>query len=109
MGFFTDVLLSLFMGKKARANFKAYVKTKAALPKPGAGTGLGATTREQQIKAMQEGNKDLVTEDRAELIRRAMEIRRAKQQIFADLSDEQRQKLVAIAIKKLLHEKDGEK
>ena len=66
--------------------------------------------REAQITAMQQQAEGLMTPERAELLRRAMEVRRAKQTIFADLSDEQRQKLVAVAIRKLLNEgREGEK
>jgi hypothetical protein len=41
---------------------------------------------------------------RAETIRRAAEVKRAKQQLLEALSDEQRQKLVAVALKALLNE-----
>ena len=61
--------------------------------------------REQAIRHMQASGQNLVTPERTELIRKAMEVHRAKQTILADLKDEDRQKLVAIAIKKLLNEK----
>ena len=54
---------------------------------------------------MQASGQNLVTPERAELIRKAMEVHHAKQTILADLKDENRQKLVAIAIKKLLNDK----
>jgi len=50
----------------------------------------------------------VVTTDRAELIRQAMQVRAAKQVILADLDDETRAKLVALAMKALLNE-DREK
>jgi len=56
------------------------------------------------IAALHEQMKDVVTPERTELIRQAMEVRRAKQQILADLGDEDRRKLVAVAVKRLLRE-----
>ena len=46
----------------------------------------------------------IVTPDRAELIRRAMEVRAAKQSLLADLNDEDRAKLVATAMRAFLSE-----
>lgn len=92
-----DMLLSLLMSKKAARNLKSFVSGSAQSGKTG-------TEREKTIKVMQTGGKNLMTPERAELIRHAMEIRSAKQTIFADLNDEQKQKLVAFALKKLLHE-----
>ena len=48
--------------------------------------------------------QDMVTPDRAELIRQAMRVRAAKQTILADLDDETRAKLVATAMRALLNE-----
>jgi len=45
----------------------------------------------------------IVTPERAELIRKAMQVRAAKQTILADLSDEQRSKLVAQAVRSLMN------
>ncbi|MDR3437597.1 hypothetical protein [Telmatospirillum sp.] len=58
--------------------------------------------REQAIADVQKDAQDLVTPDRAELIRQAMRVRAAKQTILADLDDETRGKLVAAAMKALL-------
>ncbi|MEO5372829.1 MAG: hypothetical protein H7840_00970 [Alphaproteobacteria bacterium] len=102
--FLVDLLLSLVLSKKARRNLKAYNRAVAAQKKPAAGAAGKGSTREQQIKAMQDNAKGLVTEDRAELIRKAMEIRKAKQTVLANLDDAQRQKLVALALKKLMNE-----
>ncbi|PKU21645.1 hypothetical protein [Telmatospirillum siberiense] len=66
--------------------------------------------RDQAIAEAQKGAQGLVTPDRAELIRQAMQVRAAKQKILADLDDETRGKLVATAMKALLKEdvgKDG--
>ncbi|MBF0561431.1 MAG: hypothetical protein HQL37_05295 [Alphaproteobacteria bacterium] len=101
MGSFGDLLLSIFMSKKARSNLKAAI---GPTPSKGGKTrgGKVLTDREKNIQAMQSGAKDLVNDDRAELIRKAMEIRQAKQAIFADLNEDQKQRLVAVALKKLM-------
>ncbi len=79
-------------------------------PRPQRAKNAPPTDREAQISAMQQQAEGLMTPERAELLRRAMEVRRAKQTILADLSDTQRQKLVAVALKKLLNEgRDGDK
>jgi hypothetical protein len=69
--------------------------------KPGSAS---AGSRDQAIAEMQKGAQDLLTPDRAELIRQAMRVRAAKQTILADLDDETRGKLVATAMKALLKE-----
>ncbi|WP_142849288.1 hypothetical protein [Telmatospirillum sp. J64-1] len=92
-------LKDLFLTKKAKAALekKARAEARAKKAKP-------RTEREARIAQMQDKAKDLVTPDRAELIRKAMEVQRAKKVILADLSDEQRQRLVATAMKRLLNE-----
>lgn len=60
--------------------------------------------RERTIAAMQAQAGDLVTADRAELIRNAMAVQRAKQTILSDLSSEDRARSVASAITGLLHD-----
>ncbi len=60
--------------------------------------------REQAIAGAQKDAQELVTPDRAELIRQAMKVRAAKQTILANLDDETRSKLVAAAMKALLKE-----
>jgi len=63
-----------------------------------------ADDRQQAIAQLQAQGSSLVTPDRAELIRRAMEVRAAKQTLLADLNDEDRAKLVATAMKAFLAE-----
>lgn len=65
--------------------------------------GGGTAGRDAAAEAAAEARK-LVTPDRAELIRQAMQVRAAKQAILADLDDETRAKLVATAMKALLNE-----
>lgn len=97
MGFLGNLLMGLFLDKKARTALKG----RQAVRRPGAGP---ASARDEAIAQVQAQGKDFVTPERAELIRQAMAVRKAKQTILADLNDEQRQKLVAMAMKKLLNE-----
>jgi hypothetical protein len=66
--------------------------------------GKAAPARNAAIAQVQDQVKDLITPDRAELIRQAMKVRAAKQTILADLGDEDRARLVALAMKALLNE-----
>lgn len=59
--------------------------------------------REAAIRHMQSQVKEFVTPERQALIANAMAVHRAKQQILAELDDESRAKLVAMAITTLLH------
>ncbi|MGE5515586.1 MAG: hypothetical protein ACM31D_07155 [Bacteroidota bacterium] len=59
--------------------------------------------RAAAIRHMQSQVKDFITPERQALIANAMAVHRAKQQILADLDDESRAKLVAMAITTLLH------
>lgn len=56
------------------------------------------------IAHMQSQVRDFVTPERQALIANAMAVHRAKQKILADLDDESRAKLVAMAITTLLHQ-----
>lgn len=91
LGFIGKVLSGLLLDKKARRALKA-------------GRAAQGKTRQRTIADAQATMRDVMTPDRAELIRQAMAVRQAKQTILADLSDEQRQKLVAVAMKRLLNE-----
>ncbi|MDA8229743.1 MAG: hypothetical protein M0006_00215 [Magnetospirillum sp.] len=90
-------LKSLFLDKKAQ---HALAKRASA--------GKPVSARDEAIRQAQANMRKMVTPDRAELIRKAMEVHRAKQAVFADLSDSERSRLVALALKRLLNEgKDG--
>ena len=97
-GFLGRALSGLVLTKDARQAVKT-ARSKASA-KPAAG---GKAAR---IAAMQAQSKNLITPERAELLQNAMKVRSAKQTILANLSDEQRARLVAEAMKRLLHE-DG--
>jgi hypothetical protein len=60
--------------------------------------------RHQALAQIQAQSANLVTPDRAELIRQAMQVRAAKQSLLADLNDEDRAKLVATAMRAFLNE-----
>ncbi len=69
-----------------------------ALRKPDARPGKRAAPVSRQ------GQPKVMTPQRAELIRNAIRIHRAKKKILADLSDEQREKLMAMAMRAFLNE-----
>ncbi|ABC21017.1 hypothetical protein [Rhodospirillum rubrum] len=81
-------------------------------PAPGkAGTKAAAapvaeagSAREKALAQVRAAQGDLMTPERAELIRKAMQVHGAKQKILANLSDEQRQRLVMTAMRTLLNE-----
>lgn len=62
-----------------------------------------ADDRQAAIARMQSQVKEFVTPERQALIANAMAVHRAKQKILADLDDESRAKLIAMAITTLLH------
>ena len=86
-----DMFLGLFVDKKARENIKKRRKAK---------------TREGQISDLRETVDRVMTPERRELIKRAMEVQRAKSKILDDLNDEDKRRLYAFAIKNLLREGD---
>jgi hypothetical protein len=95
-GFLGRALGSLVLTKDAR---QAVQKSRAA--------GKSGGGKSASIAAMQAQSRGLVTPERAELLQNAMKVRSAKQAILANLSDEQRARLVGEAMKRLL--KEGEK
>lgn len=88
-------LAGLFLTESAQSALKEKARTRKAPT---------ANDRADELAELHAQAQDIVTPERAELIRQAMEIRRAKQQILADLGDEDRRKLVAAAVKRLLKE-----
>jgi hypothetical protein len=60
-------------------------------------------SRDAAIARMQSQVKEFVTPERQALLANAMAVHRAKQKILADLDDESRAKLIAMAITALLH------
>lgn len=72
-------------------------------------TRRAAASREQDVRRLAAQVEAVMTPERRELIRRAMEIRKNKSRILADLGDEEKRKLYALAVKNLLHENDEPK
>lgn len=93
--FLTRALMGLFLSKNAQAVLEQRAK---------AARRAKTSVREQALAQVKEQSQSVMTDDRAELIRQAMQVRKAKQMVLADLSDTDRQKLVAMAMKKLLNE-----
>lgn len=75
---------------------------------PSAARGPGAappgSARDQALAQIRANQARVVTPERAALIENAMRVHRAKQKILADLDDEQKQRLVALAMRALLNE-----
>lgn len=87
---FNKTLLGLFRSRSAR---------------PGAKPGTRpASVREEAVAQIRQSQGKVMTPQRAELIRNAMEVHRAKKAILADLDDEQKQRLVALALRAFLNE-----
>ena len=93
--FLTRALMGLFLSKNAQALLEQRGKAAKRGPK---------SAREQALAQVKAQSKAVMTDERAELIRQAMQVRKAKQTVLADLSDTERQKLVAVAMKRLLNE-----
>ncbi len=103
----------LFLDKEARKALEKRDKVKRAIEKrnggklpakAGAAKGGAVSERDAAIAQMQSKAKDLVSPERAELIKHAMEVHRAKAKILNDLDDATREKLVALALKQLLNQ-----
>ncbi|MBK1666406.1 hypothetical protein CKO10_18395, partial [Rhodospirillum rubrum] len=92
---------------KKTARPPAATKGKPATAPGKAGTKAAAeagSAREKALAQVRAAQGDLMTPERAELIRKAMQVHGAKQKILANLSDEQRQRLVMTAMRTLLNE-----
>ncbi len=94
--FIGKALAGLLLTKEAQSA----VGRRASAP----GKGGAAAAKRQAVAEAQAQAKGVMTPERAELIRQAMQVRAAKQTILADLDDETRAKLVATAMKALLNE-----
>lgn len=94
--FIGKALAGLVLTKEGREAASQLAVAKGLLPKPPPSGDDEAGPDEAPGRAM--------TSDRAELIRQAMAVRAAKQEILADLDDETRAKLVGLAMKALLNE-----
>lgn len=93
--FLTRAVLGLFLSKKAQGVLEKRAKAAKRAP---------SSAREQALAQVKAQSGKVMTDERAELIRKAMQVAKAKQTVLADLSDADRQKLVAVAMRKLLNE-----
>ena len=93
----SKALLSIVMDKQARESLKKAKEKKAAPPREV----LSDVARETEARVM--------TDERRDLIRNALVVRRFKSKILADLSDEDRKKLYVTAVRALLADKGPEK
>jgi hypothetical protein len=89
--------------KEAQAAIERRARQLAPSKAPRPAAKAAEQEREAAITRMQSQVKEFVTPERQALIANAMAVHRAKQQILADLDDESRAKLVAMAITTLLH------
>lgn len=78
-----------------------------ALRKPDARPGKAGQPGRKSVSISRQNQPKVMTPQRAELIRNAIRIHRAKKQILAHLSDEQREKLMAMAMRAFLNEASG--
>lgn len=91
---FSKSLLGLFRPEPSKPGGKGKNK----------GKGGPASVRDEALARVRENQSKVMTPERAELIRNALEVQRAKRAILADLDDEQKQKLVAMALRAFLNE-----
>jgi cation transport regulator ChaB len=88
----TKALLSILVGKKPVADLEKALDQRRA-----------ATPREE----LQENIRKVMTPERQALIQEALKVQRAKAKILDDLKDEDKRRLYALAVKKMLHQDDG--
>lgn len=109
-GFFKDKFekdAQAAIERRARQLAPDKAPKRVAAPAPAAKPGPGPEPEDDRAAAiahMQSQVRDFVTPERQALIANAMAVHRAKQKILADLDDESRAKLVAMAITTLLHQ-----
>ena len=80
--------------------FSKLMQKALGIPAPAAPVSRAVVQQQLQQQAQK-----IVTPERQELIRRAIEIQGAKQKIFDALSDEKKKVLVALAMRKALNER----
>ena len=80
--------------------FSKLMRKALGMPAPAAPVSRAAAQQQLQQQAQK-----IMTPERQELLRRAMEIQGAKQKIFDALSDDKKQELVAMAMRKALNER----
>ena len=91
----TKALMSLVLDKKARQKWEKSRNRRASLE-------TAKEDRAAAEKAAMAAAKQIVTEERQELIAQAIKVHRAKTRVLADLSDADRRKLYVMAMRTFL-------
>jgi hypothetical protein len=91
------------LGKRPRKAQKN-AKGSPATPTPAAPTAADGDARTEAVDAIRANQARIMTPEREKLISDALAVHRAKQKILADLSDEDRRKLMVTAMRALLNE-----
>ncbi|GAB6054199.1 hypothetical protein JCM17960_30190 [Magnetospira thiophila] len=94
MAFFSDALLSLFMDKDARRELRK-VRLRQGIARRLRQVGL--IDREAQVAQLRAQNRQQAQDSRSDLIAQAKKIRHKQQDLFKELSPEQRAKLRLLA------------
>jgi len=104
--FIGKTLAGMVLTKEAREAAGGLAKTavRNATQKIGGAPVGELDVRQQTVIQTQAEAASIAAPDRAELIRRAMEVRAAKQTLLADLNEEDRAKLAATAMRAFLSE-----
>ena len=109
--FIGKALAGLVLDKDAQASIKRPSGKQSSGKQPAAGKKktqpgkpVAPSAKDAAIAQVQSQAKGLMTADRAALIQNAMKVRAAKQTILAELDDESRAQLVAMAMLALLKE-----
>ncbi len=93
MGVMSRLLAFIFLEKSARDRLDKKRNTKKPPVRPAGGKRPAAASRGA-------GFAPPMTQERAELIAQAMEIRRQKQDVLAELSEEEREKMLSVLLGK---------
>ncbi len=93
MGAMSRLLAFIFLEKSARGRLDKKRKPKKPPARPAGGKQPAAASRGA-------GPAPAMTQERAELIAQAMEIRRQKQDVLAELSEEEREKMLSVLLGK---------
>lgn len=99
MGVMSRLLALIFLEKSARDRLEKKRKPKKPSARP-AGGKRPAAARRGPASGGAAGSSPPMSQERAELIAQAMEIRRQKQDVLADLSEEEREKMLSVLLGK---------
>jgi hypothetical protein len=92
----SNALLALVLDKGARDRLRRRRQADAE------------TERARHIKEAEDAIAGVMTPERRELIRQALAVHQAKSKIIEDLEDDDKRRLYALAVKRLLDEDEGD-